>query len=241
MDSRLESLDWAREGADALELLRRLIRFDTTNPPGGEAECIAFLADQLRMAGLDPEVLAPGAGRANLIVRLRGRGDSAQGPLLLHGHVDVVAAEAGRWTHPPFAGEVHDGQVWGRGAVDMKNMVPMSAAVLALLARLEIPLRRDVIFAAVADEEAGCAAGSARLVADHPDKVRAEYALGEGGGFTLYVGGRPVYPIQVAEKGACWLRATARGATGTAACPARTTRWCDWPPSWTGWAGAGCR
>jgi acetylornithine deacetylase/succinyl-diaminopimelate desuccinylase-like protein len=219
MDSRLESVDWAREGADAVELLRDLIRFDTTNPPGGEAECIAFLADYLRMAGLDPEVLSPGGGRANLVVRLRGRGDGTQGPLLLHGHVDVVAAEAARWTHPPFAGEVHDGQVWGRGAIDMKNMVAMSVAVLGLLARLQIPLRRDVIFAAVADEEAGCAAGCGWLVAEHPEKVRAEYALGEGGGFSLYVGGRPVYPIQVAEKGACWIRATARGATGHGSMP----------------------
>ena len=219
MDSRLESIDWAREGADAVELLRDLIRFDTTNPPGGEAECIAFLADHLRMAGLDPEVLDPGEGRANLVVRLRGRGDGTQGPLLLHGHVDVVAAEAPRWKHPPFAGEVHDGQVWGRGAVDMKNMVAMSAAVLAVLARLEMPLRRDVIFAAVADEEAGCVAGSGWLVAEHPEKVRAQYALGEGGGFTLYAGAQPVYPIQVAEKGACWIRATARGATGHGSMP----------------------
>src|ERR671912_1196970 len=191
MYSRLESVDWAREGVAAVELLRALIRFDTTNPPGAEAECIAFLADYLRMAGLEPEVLSPGGGRANLVVRLRGRGEGTQGPLLLHGHVDVVTAEAGRWTHPPFAGEVHDGQVWGRGAVDMKNMVAMSAAVLALLARLELPLRRDVIFAAVADEEAGCAAGSAWLVTYYPDKVRAEYALGEGGGVPLYIGGGP--------------------------------------------------
>jgi acetylornithine deacetylase/succinyl-diaminopimelate desuccinylase-like protein len=219
MYSRLESVDWAREGADAVGLLRALIRFDTTNPPGGEAECIAFLADHLRMAGLEPEVLDAGGGRANLVVRLRGRGEGTEGPLLLHGHVDVVPAEAARWTHPPFAGEVHDGQVWGRGAVDMKNMVAMSAAVLALLALLELPLRRDVIFAAVADEEAGCAAGSAWLVDHRPDQVRAEYALGEGGGFTLHVGGRPVYPIQVAEKGACWIRATARGATGHGSMP----------------------
>ena len=219
MYSPLASVDWAREGADAVELLRGLIRFDTTNPPGGEAECIAFLADHLRMAGLEPDVLSPGGRRANLVVRLPGRGDGTDGPLLLHGHVDVVAAEAERWKHPPFGGEVHDGQVWGRGAVDMKNMVAMSAAVLTLLARLEMPARRDVIFAAVADEEAGCAAGSAWLVTEYPEKVRAEYALGEGGGFTLYAGGRPVYPIQVAEKGACWIRATARGATGHGSMP----------------------
>src|SRR5918993_3857846 len=142
MHSLLDPVDWAREGADAVELLRALLRFDTTNPPGAEAECIAFLADHLRAAGLEPELLSPGGGRANLVVRLRGRGEGTAGPLLLHGHVDVVAAEAARWQQPPFGGGVHDGQVWGRGAVDMKNMVAMSAAVIALLARREIPLRR---------------------------------------------------------------------------------------------------
>jgi acetylornithine deacetylase/succinyl-diaminopimelate desuccinylase-like protein len=219
MHSLLESVDWTREGADAVELLRALLRFDTTNPPGAETECIAFLAEYLRTAGLDPEVLDSAPGRANLVVRLRSGADPTVGPLLLHGHVDVVEAAADRWQHPPFAAEVHDGQVWGRGALDMKNMVAMSAAVLALLARLELSLRRDVIFAAVADEEAGCAAGSGWLVANHPDKVRAEYALGEGGGFTMWVGGRPVYPIQVAEKGACWVRATARGTAGHGSIP----------------------
>jgi acetylornithine deacetylase/succinyl-diaminopimelate desuccinylase-like protein len=219
MHSRLERVEWDREGADAVDLLRALLRFDTTNPPGAEADCIAYLAEYLRSAGLEPEVLESGPGRANLVVRLSAGPDAAGGPLLLHGHVDVVSAEADRWRHPPFGGEVHDGQVWGRGAVDMKNMVAMSAAVLALLARLGLPLRRDLIFAAVADEETGCAKGSRWLVENHPDKVRAEYALGEGGGFTLHAGGRPVYPVQVAEKGACWLRVTARGATGHGSIP----------------------
>src|SRR6266581_296573 len=183
----LEQVDWEREGEGAVELFRALLRFDTSNPPGDEAECIAYLADRLAEAGLDPEVLPPAPGRANLVVRLRG-GDEP--PLLLNGHVDVVAAEAGRWRHPPFAAEVHDGAIWGRGAVDMKHMVAMSAAVCRLLARLGVPLRRDLVFAAVADEEAGCAAGSAWLVDHHPDKVRAGFALGEVGGFTLNLAGR---------------------------------------------------
>jgi len=213
----LEQVDWEREAADAVELLRALLRFDTSNPPGDEAECVAYLADWLAEAGLDPEVLAPAPGRANLVVRLQGLVDEP--PLLLNGHVDVVAAEAGRWRHPPFAGEVHDGAVWGRGAVDMKHMVAMSAAVCRLLARLGVPLRRDLVLAAVADEEAGCAMGSAWLVDHHPDKVRAGFALGEVGGFTLHLGGRPVYPVQVAEKGVCWVRARARGATGHGSIP----------------------
>ncbi|HEY8558330.1 MAG TPA: hypothetical protein VIM97_13490, partial [Actinomycetes bacterium] len=103
----LEQVDWAQEGKAVVELLRALVRFDTTNPPGNEAECIGFLADTLRGAGVEPEVLPAAPGRANLVARLPG-GDGGAAPLLLNGHVDVVAAEAGRWRHPPFAGEVHD-------------------------------------------------------------------------------------------------------------------------------------
>jgi acetylornithine deacetylase/succinyl-diaminopimelate desuccinylase-like protein len=217
MHPALEQVDWEREGQAVVELLAALLRFDTTNPPGNEAEAVAFLADTLRQAGVEPEVLSPAPGRANLVARLAGGGDEA--PLLLNGHVDVVAAEAGRWRHPPFAGEVHDGVLWGRGAVDMKQMVAMSVATVGLLARLGVPLRRDLKLAVVADEEAGCAAGSAWLVDQHPDKVRAGHALGEVGGATFYLGGRPFYPIQVAEKGIAWLRAVATGATGHGSIP----------------------
>jgi acetylornithine deacetylase/succinyl-diaminopimelate desuccinylase-like protein len=218
MHPALEQVDWEAEGEAVLELLRALLRFDTTNPPGNEAECVAFLADTLRGAGVEPQVLSPAPGRANLVARLAG-GDGGQAPLLLNGHVDVVAAEAGRWRHPPFAGEVHDGAIWGRGAVDMKHMVAMSVATVGLLTRLGVPLRRDLKLAAVADEEAGCAVGSAWLVDHHPDSVRAGHALGEVGGATFHLGGRPFYPIQVAEKGIAWLRASASGATGHGSIP----------------------
>src|SRR5215207_5840496 len=218
MHPALEQVDWDQEGKAVVELLQALVRFDTTNPPGDEAECIAFLADTLRGAGVEPEVLSPAPGRANLVARLPG-GDGGAAPLLLNGHVDVVAAEPGRWRHPPFAGEVHDGAIWVRGTVDMKQMVAMSVAVVGLLARLGVPLRRDLKLAAVADEEAGCAAGSAFLVDHHPDRVRAGHALGEVGGATSYVGGRPFYPVQVAEKGVAWLRATDTGSTGHGSIP----------------------
>jgi acetylornithine deacetylase/succinyl-diaminopimelate desuccinylase-like protein len=218
MHPLLDQVDWEREGEAMVELLRALLRFDTTNPPGNEAECIAFLADHLRGLGVEPEVLSPSPSRANLVARVPG-GDGGRPPLLLNGHVDVVVADAGRWRHPPFAGEVHDGAIWGRGAVDMKHMVAMSVAVVALLARLGVSLRRDLKLAVVADEEAGCAAGSAWLVDHHPDKVRAGHALGEVGGATSYLGGRPFYPIQVAEKGVAWLRATATGVSGHGSIP----------------------
>jgi acetylornithine deacetylase/succinyl-diaminopimelate desuccinylase-like protein len=218
MHPALEQVDWEQEGKTVVELLRALVRFDTTNPPGNEAECVEFLADTLRGAGVEPEVLSAAPGRANLVARLPG-GDGGAAPLLLNGHVDVVAAEAGRWRHPPFAGEVHDGAIWGRGTVDMKQMVAMSVATVGLLARLGVPLRRELKLAAVADEEAGCAFGSQWLVDHHPDKVRAGHALGEVGGATFHLGGRPFYPIQVAEKGIAWMRASATGATGHGSIP----------------------
>ena len=216
MHPALRQVDWDREGAAAVELLRDLIRFDTTNPPGDEAACAAFCADRLRDAGLEPEILTSAPGRDNVVARMTG---GVEPPLLLTAHLDVVPAEADRWTHPPFAAEIADGHVWGRGAIDMKNMAAMSLAVVGMLARCGAPLRRDVLFAGVADEEDGCAHGSAWLVERHPDKVRAGYALGEVGGFTLNVGGRAVYPVQIAEKGVCWIRARASGSTGHGSVP----------------------
>ena len=129
MHPALDQVDWEKEGEAVVELLRALLRFDTTNPPGNEAGCVEFLADTLRGHGVEPEILSPAPGRANLLARLPG-GDGGAAPLLLNGHLDVVAAEAGRWAHPPFAGEVHDGVLWGRGAVDMKHMVAMSVATV---------------------------------------------------------------------------------------------------------------
>src|SRR4029450_11673735 len=115
MHPALEQVDWEQEGKTVVELLRALLRFDTTNPPGNEAECVAFLADTLRGAGGGPGWRAPGPGRPNLVARLPG-GDGGAAPLLLNGHVDVVAAEAGRWRQPPVARECHDGGICRRGA-----------------------------------------------------------------------------------------------------------------------------
>ena len=154
-----------------------------------------------------------------MVARLKGNGSKP--PILLNAHLDVVEADASKWTHPPFAGEIHDGYVWGRGAIDMKNMAAMSARVMCLLAERVGPgkLDRDVIFAGVADEEAGCAKGSLFLVDEHPDEVRAEYTLGEIGAFSQHVFGRSFYPIQTAEKGVCWVRATFEGEPGHGSMP----------------------
>lgn len=195
-----------------VELLQHLLRFDTTNPPGAEGECMAWVAELLRGVGCEPRMLADASGRPNVVARLAGRGEAP--PLLLQGHVDVVAAR-GEWLHAPFAGEVHDGYVWGRGALDMKGGVAMMLAAFMRAALAEAPPPGDLIMCVLADEEAGSDHGAEFLVREHPelfDGVR--YSIGEFGGFTTTVAGQRFYPIMVAEKPVCWTRATLRGAAG---------------------------
>jgi acetylornithine deacetylase/succinyl-diaminopimelate desuccinylase-like protein len=223
MTQTLDDIDWTAAGDEALDLFRTLLRTDTTNAPdrnANEAVAAELLAERFTAVGLEPEVLVSEPGRGNVVCRLPGDGTGGE-PILLSGHLDVVPADPATWSRDPFAGEAHDGWLWGRGAIDMKNMVAMSATVLLLLARHGVRLRRDVIFAGVADEEAGCEHGSLWLVKNHPDKVRAEYAISEIGGFTLHSGGKRFYPIQVAEKGICWLTITARGTPGHGSLPNR--------------------
>jgi acetylornithine deacetylase/succinyl-diaminopimelate desuccinylase-like protein len=202
---------------DTQELLQALLRIDTTNPPGNERPAAEYLQSRLEAVGLDATLLESAPGRASLVCRYPGTGEAE--PLLLTAHLDVVEANAEAWRQPPFAGAIADGCLWGRGAVDMKNMAAMSAAILRRLARDKVVLGRDVIFAAVADEEAGCDHGSRFLVDDYPDLVRAEYALGEVGGFSLHLGSTTYYPVQVAEKGFCWIRARVRGTPGHGSMP----------------------
>jgi acetylornithine deacetylase/succinyl-diaminopimelate desuccinylase-like protein len=189
---------------DPVELLRALIRFDTSNPPGNERPCLEYLADLLREAGVEPRFVAQDADRPNLVARLPGRGDSP--PLLLYGHVDVVPANPGEWRYPPFGGELADGEVWGRGALDMKGGVAMLVAVVLRAAAERLEPAGDLLLALASDEETGSELGAKF------DGVR--YGLGEIGGFTEWVGERRLYPIQVAEKQRCLVRATIRGAGG---------------------------
>ncbi|HEV3378253.1 MAG TPA: M20/M25/M40 family metallo-hydrolase [Thermoleophilaceae bacterium] len=203
-----------------VELLQRLLRFDTTNPPGSERACLEWLAGLLRDAGLETTFVAAEPARPNLVARLRGSGDAP--PLLLEGHVDVVSTAGQQWAHPPFAGEIVDGSVWGRGALDMKGGVAMFVAAVLRAAATGLPLAGDVVLALVSDEEAGGDVGAAHLVRERPDLLAGvRYALGEFGGFSLDLGGRRFYPIQVAEKQPCWLRATVRGPSGHGALPMR--------------------
>jgi len=201
----------------AFRLCQQLLRIDTTNPPGNELPAAELLAGELRDAGLEPVVLQSAPGRGNVVARLRGSGEKP--PLLLTAHLDVVEADPSAWDHPPFCGEVHDGCLWGRGAIDMKNMAAMSVAIITRLAREGVTPQRDLIFAGVADEEAGCRHGSLWLCENHPDLVQSEFAIGEGGGFNIQVAGKSFFTVQVAEKGVCWVRARATGEPGHGSMP----------------------
>jgi acetylornithine deacetylase/succinyl-diaminopimelate desuccinylase-like protein len=204
-------------GDEAVKHLQALIRIDTTNPPGNETPAAEYLAQLFSEVGLAPTLIGIEPRRQNVIARLSGTGEKP--PLLLAAHLDVVTAEPESWKHAPFAGEIHDGYIWGRGAIDMKHMAIMSALVLCRLKREGLRPARDLIFAGVADEEAGCDNGSRWLVDNHPDLVRAEYALGESGGFSVRMNGRVIYPIQVAEKGAVWIKLRATGRPGHGSLP----------------------
>lgn len=200
------------------EILQRLIRFDTTNPPGNERPCIEYINGLLQEAGIETTLVANHPDRPNLIARLKGRGDAP--PLLLYGHVDVVTTEGQQWTHPPFEGRIVDGYLWGRGALDMKSGVAMYLAAVLKAKAENLPLPGDVIFAALADEEAGDVYGARFLVDKHAnlfDGVR--YALGEFGGFNLSIGGKRFYPVMIAEKQVCWMKATFRGRAGHGSMP----------------------
>jgi acetylornithine deacetylase/succinyl-diaminopimelate desuccinylase-like protein len=196
----------------AVELLRELIRFDTTNPPGNETACIEYVRGLLAEAGCETEIYAREPDRPNLVSRLRG-GDAP--PLLLQGHVDVVTTAGQQWTYPPFEARLEDGTVWGRGALDMKAGVAMLVTVFIRAKREDVQLPGDLVLVVLSDEEAGGDFGAKFLVEEHPELFEGmRYALGEFGGFTLYAGGKRFYPIQVAEKQICWLTAPGRGPGG---------------------------
>ncbi len=202
------------------ELLQNLIRFDTTNPPGNEAECITYINGLLTEAGFETTLLAKSSNRPNLIARLQGRGTAP--PLLLYGHVDVVTTANQKWTHPPFEGKIVDGCVWGRGALDMKGGVAMMLAALLRAKAEGLTPAADIVLAMVCDEEAGGDYGVKYLVEEHPEQFEGiRYALGEFGGFPLYVGPRKFYLVQVAEKQICFIKATVRGPGGHGSLPMR--------------------
>lgn len=211
------ALSFSKEPA---ALLQKLIQFDTTNPPGNERECVLFVRDLLAEVGIESQLFGKSAERPNLVARLLSQGNSP--PLMLYGHVDVVTTEDQPWTHPPFEGSLVDGFVWGRGALDMKGGIAMIIAAL-LRAKLDgLRLPGDIVLTIVCDEETGGDLGSKYLVENHPEQfTNIRYALGEFGGFPFTVGTQRFYPIQVAEKQICWIKATFRGPGGHGSMPVR--------------------
>ncbi|MFJ1812647.1 MULTISPECIES: M20/M25/M40 family metallo-hydrolase [unclassified Streptomyces] len=195
-----------------------LIRIDTTNRGGGdcrERPAAEYAAALLAEAGIEPTLLERTPGRTNVVGRIEGT-DPAADALLVHGHLDVVPAEAADWSVHPFSGEVRDGVVWGRGAVDMKNMDAMILAVLRSWARQGVRPRRDLVIAFTADEEANAEDGAGFLADRHPGLFEGcAEAIGESGAFTFHDGaGREIYPIAAGERGTGWLKLTARGRAG---------------------------
>ena len=207
-----EQTSWDQVGDDVVNHLRELLRRDTRNPPGNEIRAAEYLRSVLEREGIECQIVGPSPDRATIIVRIRGDGSAR--PLLLMSHIDVVAVEPDKWSHDPFAAEIADGYLYGRGALDMKHMVAMELQTLLLLKRRGVPLKRDVIFMAAADEEAGGHQGAGWVVKHRPELIDAEYALNEGGGDGLTINGRPYYTVQTAEKGTARFRLRTHGKPG---------------------------
>ncbi len=213
-------IDWKSLGDEAVEITRDYLRIDTTNPPGNEAPAAALLGKILEDAGLEPVIIESDPGRANLVARLPGRsgpGDRGKGLILLH-HLDVVPAEASEWSVDPFGAEIKDGCLWGRGAIDMKSVGVMQLMAVLALAREHTPLERDVVYVAVADEEAGGLMGAAFLTQQHPDLVAGSDVINEGG-YGLAESKPPVMACALSEKALLWVRLTARGTPGHGSMP----------------------
>jgi acetylornithine deacetylase/succinyl-diaminopimelate desuccinylase-like protein len=202
---------------EVTQLLQELIRVDTTNPPGDESKAAELLRDYLARNGVPCELLEKVPGRANLIARLAG-GDGPSLAFLCH--TDTVPAEPSEWRRDPWSGDLADGEVWGRGALDMKDQVAASAVAFASLARDGFRPSGDLLFVATADEEVGVDVGLQWLAREHPERVRCDYAINEGAGERIVVDGRPLYLCAVAEKMSAPFRLRVHGRSGHASQPA---------------------
>jgi acetylornithine deacetylase/succinyl-diaminopimelate desuccinylase-like protein len=205
---------------DPAGLLSKLIRYDTTNPPGNEKDCILFIKDLLVSSGIEVDMVSKDPKRPNLIARYKGNGTSP--PLLLYGHADVVSAKNQQWSCPPFDGIVDQGYVWGRGALDMKGALAMMLCSLLKAKAGGIVPSGDIIFAVFSDEEEQSEFGARYVVDEYPGLFDGVlHAIGEVGGFTLHLNGRRYYPIMVAEKQKCSLVIRIKGTGGHGSIPVR--------------------
>ncbi len=213
------NVDWDATADEAVDLLSRLIRIDTSNPPGNECLAADFIEGILRDAGIESQRYDSAPGRTNLFADLPA--DTQEKPLILLNHTDVVPVEADQWNVPPFDGLVRDGYVWGRGALDMKGMAVLELMTVLLLKRKGVKLRRPVRFLAVADEEAGSVYGAEWLDKEHPEVLDGAFVLNEGGyGATGYLGvERPLFGVSMAEKSPLWLTLRATGRPGHGSAP----------------------
>ncbi len=201
---------------EATELLQELLRADTVNPPGNETKAAELLRGYLEDVGVECELYARVPERANIVARIPG----GAGPTLaLISHTDTVRADPEEWTVDPWSGELRDGEIWGRGALDMKSHVAAAAVAVATLAREGFVPAGDLIFVASADEEVGEDFGLSWLCANHPDAIRADYCVNEGGGDRLVIGGRPAYLCGTAEKMSSPFLFRVHGRSGHASMP----------------------
>jgi acetylornithine deacetylase/succinyl-diaminopimelate desuccinylase-like protein len=202
---------------EAVGLLQELLQLNTVNPPGNETIAAELLGAYLEDSGVACELYALEPERANLVARIPGRGDGPS--LLLLSHTDTVVAEPAEWSVDPWSGELRDGCVWGRGALDMKGHVAAAATAIASLAREGFEPAGDLVFAATADEEVGVDVGLSWLCRVHPEAVRTDYCVNEGGGERVPLGGRPAYLCTTAEKVSAPFRVVAHGRSGHASMP----------------------
>jgi len=210
-------INWQEVGEETVTRVRDLLRLDTRNPPGNEVRAAEYLRALFEAEGISSEIVGPAKDRGTFIARLAGDGSAP--PLLLMSHTDVVAVEPEKWTHDPFSGDIADGFIYGRGALDMKQTVTMEAMTMLLLKRTGVRLKRDVIYMAAADEECGGHEGAGWVVEHCPELIQAEYALNEGGGSGFEINGRRYYPVQTAEKGTVRLRIRTYGRPGHGSVP----------------------
>ncbi|MFQ5513102.1 MAG: M20/M25/M40 family metallo-hydrolase [Myxococcota bacterium] len=216
-------IDWVAVELEASDLLQRYLRIDTTNPPGGEEAGARFLARELEREGFTPQLYEAAEGRVSVSARRPGTDPAGTRPLVLLSHIDVVPVEREYWSEDPFGGQLKEGVLWGRGALDMKGMGIMELLVLSLLERHRVEHRRDIVFLAVADEEEASDYGMNWLAAHHPELLRADAVLNEGAfGFGELMGMRGlVFGVATSEKAPLWLRLRCRGRPGHGSLPHR--------------------
>lgn len=211
-------IDWEQLTEQSAHLLSAYLQIQSINPPGGERPAADFLATHLRKRGFEPSIYESAPDRANLVARLPGTGTKK--PILLYNHMDVVEADPTRWSCDPFGGEIRDGYVYGRGAIDMKGMCVMQMQALDLLRQYHPKRSRDIIFLAAADEEEGGKFGAQWMIENHWSEIEAEYVWDEGGfGLQEMFGPQPIFTVAVAEKKDLWLKLLAHGEPGHSGMP----------------------